>query len=515
MHLVDMFEKMDQKAKEANDPKTKLLDFEKQIREMAKKEGMQPRNFLIKIAEKYPQIAKNRVIQHLIGEKDSMGMNKYGLSASKIGGKFVSYRHGKKTGEFDSMEELAKHQKELIANEDDVPTQKGRDAKSNVLTPRAMNTVKKQIKKDANKQRRIDGKSAIAKALHDDTDEDYGYVKMIINQNPKEYAKMKQTGDLMDAPTIYEKLFNYFAFDTGEMPYGTAKARDGDPYVWIADKLADLGLDEGNEFAQKVRQMKAAGAKKGTKFKTSDGEEHTLEQDEDLPAFLKQAKKKEKEEKQKQAELDKKTDSARMTTAHTNEVADPKDALKHLQSLLLDPQIQKDKQFWMYVKSRYDKLKATGESIEEDSHMKSIGIIDKYADELGPDSMDYDLFKKTVALLKAGKLEELGKLLYDSDTEPREYLMKVIADNDEEIFKKMYGDQDGYFSLMKPVGMEEDALQEDAKITEEEFEQLAEKKDACYHKVKARYKVWPSAYASGALVQCRKKGAANWGNSKK
>ena len=25
------------------------------------------------------------------------------------------------------------------------------------------------------------------------------------------------------------------------------------------------------------------------------------------------------------------------------------------------------------------------------------------------------------------------------------------------------------------------------------------KKDACYHKVKSRYKVWPSAYASGAL----------------
>ena len=52
-------------------------------------------------------------------------------------------------------------------------------------------------------------------------------------------------------------------------------------------------------------------------------------------------------------------------------------------------------------------------------------------------------------------------------------------------------------------------------ITEEQFEKLAEKKDACYHKVKSRYKVWPSAYASGALVQCRKKGAANWGNSKK
>jgi len=38
------------------------------------------------------------------------------------------------------------------------------------------------------------------------------------------------------------------------------------------------------------------------------------------------------------------------------------------------------------------------------------------------------------------------------------------------------------------------------------------KKDACYKKVKASAKVWPSAYASGRLVQCRKKGAANWGN---
>jgi len=40
------------------------------------------------------------------------------------------------------------------------------------------------------------------------------------------------------------------------------------------------------------------------------------------------------------------------------------------------------------------------------------------------------------------------------------------------------------------------------------------KKDACYKKVKASAKVWPSAYASGRLVQCRKKGAANYGNSK-
>jgi hypothetical protein len=39
--------------------------------------------------------------------------------------------------------------------------------------------------------------------------------------------------------------------------------------------------------------------------------------------------------------------------------------------------------------------------------------------------------------------------------------------------------------------------------------------DACTRKVKARYKVWPSAYASGALAKCRKVGAANWGEGGK
>ena len=60
------------------------------------------------------------------------------------------------------------------------------------------------------------------------------------------------------------------------------------------------------------------------------------------------------------------------------------------------------------------------------------------------------------------------------------------------------------------------------KMKEETFNEAEDKKgsgsgtkDACYHKVKSRYSVWPSAYASGALVKCRKKGAANWGNSTK
>ena len=54
----------------------------------------------------------------------------------------------------------------------------------------------------------------------------------------------------------------------------------------MIEKVKEMGLDkvqheldmrEGNEFSKKVQDLKSQGAKKGTKFKTSDGEEHTLE----------------------------------------------------------------------------------------------------------------------------------------------------------------------------------------------------------------------------------------------
>ena len=63
--------------------------------------------------------------------------------------------------------------------------------------------------------------------------------------------------------------------------------------------------------------------------------------------------------------------------------------------------------------------------------------------------------------------------------------------------------------------MKSHATESKSELTEEQFDEAAGEKDACYHKVKSRYKVWPSAYASGALSKCRKVGAANWGNSKK
>ncbi len=56
----------------------------------------------------------------------------------------------------------------------------------------------------------------------------------------QEINKMPQYMDWDDdfySSSAYEKLFAYFAFESCEMPYGTAKARDGDPDVWILEYL--------------------------------------------------------------------------------------------------------------------------------------------------------------------------------------------------------------------------------------------------------------------------------------
>ena len=75
--------------------------------------------------------------------------------------------------------------------------------------------------------------------------------------------------------------------------------------------------------------------------------------------------------------------------------------------------------------------------------------------------------------------------------------------------------KDDIIKMFAQYGLQTESLEESEALTEEQFDEAAGEKDACYHKVKSRYKVWPSAYASGALVQCRKVGAKNWGNSKK
>jgi hypothetical protein len=61
----------------------------------------------------------------------------------------------------------------------------------------------------------------------------------------KNEVKRFQAGDELD-DDLYMALYDYY-MDQGEIPYGVAKARDGDPYQWVEDRLASyIGIEEGN-----------------------------------------------------------------------------------------------------------------------------------------------------------------------------------------------------------------------------------------------------------------------------
>ena len=71
-------------------------------------------------------------------------------------------------------------------------------------------------------------------------DENGNTFQHILNTFKRDVKDFEATGELTDA--LYDVLYDYY-FD--DMPYGTKKARDGDPYEWIGDRFAaDLGIDE-------------------------------------------------------------------------------------------------------------------------------------------------------------------------------------------------------------------------------------------------------------------------------
>ena len=108
------------------------------------------------------------------------------------------------------------------------------------------------------------------------------------------------------------------------------------------------------------------------------------------------------------------------------------------------------------------------------------------------------------------QIDELwGKVALAAGAAALPYLMKRFAK--PAVDKAIDAPATGSGGLIDKMKKRRDAINQ-MNSYEPEGEQIDEKKDACYSKVKSRYKVWPSAYASGALVKCRKVGAANWGN---
>ena len=160
-------------------------------------------------------------------------------------------------------------------------------------------------------------------------DEEKEEVKKILDQNAQSWQEVLAGEKLITFGKLYRELMSYY-MSNGEMPYGVAKATEGDPETWIMDRLNTLGLiemvqketnvnindeyrfrdwlkkthnkdvhqltpqeyaiiskqyrdeketqgakTEGNEFAQAVQKAKAAGMKPGDKFKVGE-KEYTL-----------------------------------------------------------------------------------------------------------------------------------------------------------------------------------------------------------------------------------------------
>jgi len=137
-----------------------------------------------------------------------------------------------------------------------------------------------------------------------------------------------------------------------------------------------------------------------------------------------------------------------------------------------------------------------------------------------------DQFDDTEKLRQSGKLNskiqqrsKLMNLEYDQLNDDEKEKDRVVA---RALLDAIKGEQEIVEEKCPYCGdtiYEEDELDEnlmyeiilDERKKKKKRKKRKKKKDACYYKVKARYKVWPSAYASGALVKCRKKGAKNWG----
>jgi hypothetical protein len=117
--------------------------------------------------------------------------------------------------------------------------------------------------------------------------------------------------------------------------------------------------------------------------------------------------------------------------------------------------------------------------------------------------------------LKAYKFTQSGKDYYVS-VQHGEVTGQFNSLQDLKIHQtSLINDESEPYVDNKNLGHPDGVSSMDEALTEEQFDEAAGEKDACYHKVKSRYKVWPSAYASGALVKCRKVGAKNWGNKSK
>ena len=160
------------------------------------------------------------------------------------------------------------------------------------------------------------------------------------------------------------------------------------------------------------------------------------------------------------------------------------------------------------IRDLLNKLKQLTEAQDDVSAMKKLAT----AELLNKGITDNDSLNKTVAVTAANKKlqDELRSKATPAQQKKYKNLPKIDTSKANNVMMNIKLGE-----AVRQVPQDEKVKWVNKAITESQFDEAAGEKDACYRKVKSRYKVWPSAYASGALTKCRKVGAANWGKSKK
>ena len=214
-------------------------------------------------------------------EADSMGMNKYGLAAEKKGDKFISYRNGEKTGEFDSMEELSKHQHDLIADESTIPTEADIDAGFEEMMGQFAEKPKPDyidIDGDGDKEEPM--KKAVDDKEKGDDDEEADEGNAYAHAVRKAKMDGKKKGDKIDHPDddeeditlekdqnipLPEKILSLFDREEGTFPKGetavlTMVEKDyGEQYIEPAKQFIEKILSKYESVMQgpAVQEMEA------------------------------------------------------------------------------------------------------------------------------------------------------------------------------------------------------------------------------------------------------------------
>ena len=434
------------------------------------------KTILVPASKKDEYMAKGYKLSALRAEDDnsSRGMNKYGLAARNKDGKFYSYRHGKLTGTFDNIKDLQKHQAELIKDES-----VDQDTDESGIMYKA--GVKKYGKDGMKKIQSAAGKGASAEEIGKIKDQHNKKKKESVQEDLAQMAqKVEQDHEVQMARSDLYKAAKYS--------------------IALHEMLKNVSEEQGIEGWVAAKITKASDYLSSVKHYMEYDMMESKQIDEGWLDSLKQM-------------------GYRF-----------RDEIKSLNDPALAAKLQADDQADLRTDNMVNDINTvhamnrtpTDQGYDNET---IVGYISKYVMPRHPSLHNQgDFLKKmfppgqnTNKDVLRGQLQKIAQMSQKVDVgqqgqqpQPQPQQPQTASiDYKQSMHKKFEA---------KLKESTKKAVLEDfvgKPISEEEFDKLAEKQDACYHKVKARYKVWPSAYASGALVQCRKKGAKNWGNKSK